>query len=73
MKKQIYTPNHGKGPEYVNDSNCPRWESRERGVVVGTLRMIDEVLFYAWAVDVSFTFAKPRVTWLPVEQKQIVK
>lgn len=40
--------------------------SRERGVKIGTVRMIGKVLMYAWMIHKSF-LGKPKVCWVPTD------
>lgn len=47
------------------------WISRERGVEVGTVRMINGILSQAWLVRDVGMFRRPEVLWKNVEPGEI--
>jgi hypothetical protein len=47
------------------------WQSREDGVVEGTVRVIEDQLWYAWTIHKGGWWDKDKVFWLRVTEKQL--
>lgn len=63
------------GPEYSRDSWYAggSWESYERGVVPGTMRVINGLVMRAWTVNRRGLFRAPRIHWISVEPNALRK
>lgn len=55
---------------YTQESWMNGWTSKENGVAVGTIRIIDGKLFYAYAVYKNF-WTKNDVNWCRVTERQL--
>jgi hypothetical protein len=47
------------------------WKSRENGIVEGTVRVIENQLWYAWTTHKGGWWDKDEVLWLRVTEKQL--
>ncbi len=51
-----------------NEYHKEYWVSRERGVKVGDVRVFDDILYFAWAIEKRRWPRKNTVRWKPVQK-----
>lgn len=72
MKTIYQEENHGPVYERESYMHGGSWYSNERGVVPGTVRVINGVLSKAWSVHPR-TFRASRIHWISVEPEALRK
>ena len=74
MSLVVQYQEEGSGPVYTRCTWYAggSWESYERNVVPGTVRLVNGLLIRAWTVEHRL-IRKPRIFWIPVDPTALRK